>query len=102
MHQFDYKDTPKQLLTPSIVSQIAALHEYKGKQELYISAKADTLSALLEIAKIQSTKASNSIEGIYTSDERLHALVVEKAEPRSRSEEEIVGYREVLTTIHEN
>lgn len=45
MHQFDYKDTPKQLLTPSIVSQIAALHEYKGKQELYISAKADTLSA---------------------------------------------------------
>lgn len=102
MHQFDYQETPKKLLTPSIVGQIAALHEYKGKQDLYISAKADTLSALLEIAKIQSTKASNSIEGIYTSDERLHALVVEKAEPRSRSEEEIAGYREVLTTIHEN
>ena len=102
MHQFDYKDTPKSLLTPSIVSQIAALHEYKGKQELYISAKADTLSALLEIAKIQSTKASNRIEGIYTSDDRLQALVVEKAEPRNRSEEEIAGYREVLTTIHEN
>lgn len=78
MHQFDYKDTPKKLLTPSIVSQIAALHEYKGKQDLYISVQVDTLSALLEIAKIQSTKASNSIEGIYTSDERLHALVVEK------------------------
>lgn len=102
MHQFNYKDTPKNLLTPSIVCQIAALHEYKGKQDLYISAKADILSVLLEIAKIQSTKASNSIEGIYTSDERLHALVVEKAEPRSRSEEEIAGYREVLTTIHEN
>ena len=102
MHQFDYKDTPKKLLTPSIVSQIAALHEYKGKQDLYISVQVDTLSALLEIAKIQSTKASNSIEGIYTSDERLHALVVEKTEPRNRSEEEIAGYREVLTTIHEN
>lgn len=102
MHQFDYKETPKNLLTPSIVSQLTVLHEYKGKQDLYISAKADTLSALLEIAKIQSTKASNSIEGIYTSDERLHALVVEKAEPRSRSEEEIAGYREVLTTIHES
>ena len=102
MHQFDYKNTPEQLLTPSIVRQLAILHEYKGKQDLYVSAKADTLSALLNIAKIQSTRSSNRIEGIYTSDERIHALVMEKAEPRSRSEEEIAGYREVLTTIHEN
>lgn len=102
MHQFDYKTTPEKLLTPSIVNQLSLLHEFRGKQELYISAKSDTLSALLDIAKIQSTKASNRIEGIYTSDERLHALVMEKAEPRSRSEEEIAGYREVLATIHEN
>lgn len=102
MHQFDYKTDPEKLLTPSVVNQLALLHEFRGKQELYISAKSDTLSALLDIAKIQSTKASNRIEGIYTSDERLHALVMEKAEPRSRSEEEIAGYREVLTTIHEN
>lgn len=102
MHQFDYKHAPEKLLTPNIVNQLSMLHEFRGKQELYISAKSDTLSALLDIAKIQSTKASNSIEGIYTSDERLHALVVEKAEPRSRSEEEIAGYREVLATIHEN
>ena len=90
------------MLTPSIVRQLAILHEYKGKQDLYVSAKSDTLSALLNIAKIQSTRSSNSIEGIYTSDERIHALVMEKAEPRTRSEEEIAGYREVLTTIHEN
>ncbi len=102
MHQFDYKNTPKLLLTPAIVRQLAILHEYKGKQELYVSAKSDTLSALLNIAKIQSTRSSNSIEGIYTSDERIHALVMEKAEPRTRSEEEIAGYREVLTTIHES
>lgn len=102
MHQFDYNTTAEKLLTPSIVKQLSILHEFKGKQELYISAKKDTLSALLDIAKIQSTKASNRIEGIYTSDERLHALIMEKAEPRSRSEEEIAGYREVLATIHEN
>lgn len=102
MHQFDYNTAPEKLLTPSIVNQLSLLHEFRGKQELYISAKSDTLSALLDIAKIQSTKASNRIEGIYTSDERLHALVMEKAEPRSRSEEEIAGYREVLATIHEN
>ena len=60
------------------------------------------LTALLDIAKIQSTKASNKIEGIYTSDERLEALVMEKAEPRNRSEEEIAGYREVLATVHDS
>lgn len=102
MHIFDYKKLPEKLLTPAIVNQLSMLHEFRGKQDLYISAKSDTLSALLDIAKIQSTKSSNGIEGIFTSDDRLQALVMEKADPRSRSEEEIAGYREVLTTIHEN
>ena len=102
MHTFNYKSEPEKLLTPTIVNQLSILHEFRGKQDLFISAKSDTLSALLGIAKIQSTKSSNSIEGIYTSDDRLHALVMDKAEPRSRSEEEIAGYREVLSTIHEN
>ena len=102
MHTFDYKETPKQLLTPDIVNMLTALHEYRGRQELYSAAEADVLTALLDIAKIQSTGASNKIEGIYTSDERLEALVMKKAEPRNRSEEEIAGYREVLATIHDN
>lgn len=102
MHVYEYTETPKLLLTPEIVSMVASIHESKGKQELYVEAKADVLTALLELAKIQSTKASNRIEGIYTSDERLEALVNMKAEPRNRSEEEIAGYREVLATIHES
>ena len=102
MHTFDYKETPKQLLTPDIVNMLSSLHEFRGKQELYIEAESDVLTALLDIAKIQSTKASNKIEGIYTSDERLEALVMEKAEPRNRSEEEIAGYREVLATVHDS
>lgn len=102
MHIFDYKETPRRLLTPEIVNMITALHEFKGRQDLYIEAKADVLSALLDIAKIQSTKASNRIEGIYTSDERLEALVMQKSEPRNRSEEEIAGYREALAAIHES
>jgi Fic family protein len=81
---------------------VSAIHEYKGKQELFIEAKADVLEAMLEIAIIQSTGASNRIEGIYTSDERLDALVKLKAEPRNRSEREIAGYREVLRLIHES
>ena len=102
MHTFDYKETPKRLLTPDIVNLLSSLHEFRGKQELYIEAESDVLTALLDIAKIQSTKASNKIEGIYTSDERLEALVMEKVEPRNRSEEEIAGYREVLTTVHDS
>ena len=102
MHTFDYKETPKQLLTPDIVNMLSSLHEFRGKQELYIEAKSDVLTALLDIAKIQSTKASNKIEGIYTSDERLEALVMDKVEPRNRSEEEIAGYREVLATVHDS
>lgn len=102
MHTFDYKESPKNLLTPEIVNMLSSLHEFRGKQELYIEAESDILTSLLNIAKIQSTKASNKIEGIYTSDERLEALVMEKAEPQNRSEEEIAGYREVLATVHDS
>ena len=90
------------MLTPEIVALLTQIHEYKGEQTLFIEAKADTLQQLVEIAKIQSTEASNKIEGIYTSDERLKILVSNKTMPRTRSEQEIAGYRDVLATIHES
>jgi Fic family protein len=102
MRTFDYDKNPRILLTPEIVAMIASIHEYKGRQDLFVEANADDLNLLLEIAKIQSTGASNRIEGIHTSDKRLEELVKEKAEPRNRSEEEIAGYREVLALIHDN
>ena len=102
MHEFDYKETPRKLLTPEVVNMLTRLHELKGKQDLFIEAEPDVLSSLLEIAKVQSTKASNKIEGIWTSDERLVAIVKDMSQPRNRSEEEISGYRDVLSTIHES
>ena len=102
MHSFDYREKPEKLLVPEIVNQLVKLHELKGRQELFLEAKPDVLTPLLEIARIQSTKSSNKIEGIWTSDERLEAIVKEKAQPRNRSEEEISGYRDVLSTIHES
>ena len=81
---------------------LTQIHEFKGEQTLFIEAKADTLSQLVDIAKIQSIEASNKIEGIYTSDERLKALVKDSTRPRTRNEREIAGYRDVLNTIHEN
>ncbi len=102
MRTFDYATIPDELMNYELMNLVSAIHEYKGKQELFIEAKPDILEAMLEIAKIQSTGASNRIEGIFTSDERLDALVRSKAEPRNRSEREIAGYREVLSLIHES
>ena len=102
MRNYDYKNKWKKLLTPEVVSLLTQIHEYKGEQTLFIEAKADTLTQLVEIAKIQSTEASNKIEGIYTSDERLKSLVSNKTTPRTRNEQEIAGYRDVLSTIHES
>jgi len=90
------------LFTVEVVNLIAAIHENKGKQDLFIEAKPDILASLLDIAKIQSTEASNKIEGIVTTEVRLKEIVQQKATPRSRNEKEIAGYRDVLTTIHEN
>ena len=102
MKIFDYINTPKALLTPDIVAMLTSIHEHKGKQELYIEAHADTLNTLMEAAKVQSTGASNRIEGIHTTDKRLEELVREKSAPRNRSEQEIAGYSDVLATIHES
>lgn len=102
MRTFDYIKEPEKLLTPEIVQMIGKIHEHKGKQELFLEANIDELKTLLEVALIQSTGASNRIEGIYTTDKRLEELVSQKAEPRNRSEQEISGYREVLSTIHES
>ena len=102
MRNFDYITNPAKLLTPEIVQMVGSIHEHKGKQELFLEANIDELKTLLEVTLIQSTGASNRIEGIFTSDKRLEELVSQKAEPRNRSEQEIAGYREVLATIHES
>lgn len=102
MRVFNFKSEYSKLLTPEVVTYLTQIHEYKGQQNRFIEAKADALSNLLEVAKIQSTEASNRIEGIITTDDRLKKIVREKTMPQTRSEKEIAGYRDVLATIHEN
>ena len=102
MRSFHFKSVYNKLLTPEVVVYLTQIHEYKGQQNLFIEAKADALSNLLEVAKIQSTEASNRIEGIITTNDRLKKIVREKTMPHTRSEKEIAGYRDVLATIHES
>ena len=102
MRPFDYTEKWEKLLTPEIVGYLTTIHEYRGEQRLIAERHADVLESLVEVAKIQSTESSNKIEGIYTSDERLKKIVLDKTMPKTRNEREIAGYRDVLNTIHEN
>lgn len=99
MRLFDYKKEPEKLLTPEIVQMVSSIHEHKGRQELFLEANIDELKTLLEVALIQSTGASNRIEGIYTTDKRLEELVSQKAEPRNRSEQEIVLWSSIFVAL---
>ena len=102
MRIYDLRVESEKLLTPNLVNIISLIHEYKGKQTLYIESQKDVLTSLLSIAKIQSAEYSNKIEGIKTTDERIREIINDKVEPKSRNEEEIAGYRDVLELIHEN
>ena len=102
MHIFDYKQLADKMWDSEVLYYTAKIHEYKGRQELFIRQKPVELDRLVEIARIQSTEASNKIEGIVTTSSRLKLLVNEKTMPRNRDESEIMGYRDVLNTIHDN
>ena len=81
-------------------SVMRALGEYRGKQRLYERQRPELLEALLTVAKIESTDASNRLEGITAPEARLEALVRRHDAPRNRSEQEIAGYRDALELIH--
>ena len=102
MRNFDYEKLAQCTWDNEILSYVAKIHEYKGKQELYLRQKPVELKRLVEIARIQSTEASNRIEGIVTTNARLKQLVEDKTTPRNRDEKEIFGYRNVLNLVHEN
>ncbi len=102
MRLFDYAELKTKHWDNEILGLVAQIHEHKGRQELYLQQKPEELERLVEIAKVQSTEASNEIEGIRTTNTRLKQLCADKTTPRNRDEKEIMGYRDVLNTIHEN
>ena len=102
MRSFNYSIIREQKWDSEILSLIAAIYKEAGKQELFVKQRPEELNKLVEIAKIQSTEASNAIEGIVTTSTRIRELVNEKTTPRNRDEQEIAGYRDVLNIIHEN
>ena len=102
MRSFNYSAFKEQKWDSDILGLIAAIYKEAGKQEQYLKQRPQEMEKLVEIAKIQSTEASNAIEGIVTTSTRIKQLVEEKTTPRNRDEQEIAGYRDVLNVIHES
>lgn len=102
MRVFNYSAIKDQKWDSEMLGLIAAIYKEAGKQELYLKQRPEELENLVSIAKIQSTEASNAIEGIVTTSTRIKQLVEEKTTPKNRDEQEIAGYRDVLNIIHES
>lgn len=102
MRSFNYSEIKNKTWDGEVLGLIAAIYKEAGKQEMFLKQRPAELEKLVEIAKVQSTEASNAIEGIVTTATRIRQLVEEKTTPRNRNEQEIAGYRDVLSTIHES
>ncbi|MCL2521573.1 MAG: Fic family protein [Erysipelotrichales bacterium] len=102
MKIFNYEKYKEIKLDSEAISLITKIYEKKGEQGNYLEKEPEILSTLVEVARVQSTEASNKIEGIVTTAERITALLKRKSKPLNRDEEEIAGYRDVLNTIHNN
>ena len=84
MRDFNYSKLREQKWDSNVVGLIAAIYKYAGKQELYLKQRPDELEKLVEIAKIQSTEASNAIEGIITSSSLSKKRQLLKTEMKKR------------------
>ena len=102
MRHFDYTILENKTWDNEVINYLSRIHEYKGKQSVYLQQRPLELERLVEIAKVQSTEASNSIEGIRTTETRLRQLMNERTTPRNRDEKEIAGYRDALNIIHDS
>lgn len=83
------------------LATLRALGEYRGKQRLYVAQSPEVLIDLRQVAVVESTESSNRLEGVVVAASRLKSLVLKNAAPRSRSEQEVAGYRDALALIHE-
>lgn len=84
------------------LATLRALGEYRGKQQLFVAQSPEVLSDLRQVAVVESTESSNRLEGVVVAAHRLKSLVLKNATPQSRSEQEVAGYRDALSLIHES
>ena len=102
MKHFDYSFIKREYFPTSITNYIAIIERNRGKIFISEESYPELFSELEKIARVDSVKGSNAIEGIVTTDERIKSIVSGKSTPSNHTEKEIAGYRDALNLIHEH
>jgi Fic family protein len=100
MRKFDYSFLNNGLLPANLVNITGGIYSLKNDAALRKSKNIKVFTELEKIAKVQSVKSSNAIEGIVTSDKRIDEIVNQSSAPLNHNESEIAGYRDALNKIH--
>ena len=100
MHKFDYSFLDNGLLPASLINLTASISSLKTMAGVRKGDHIKIFTELEAIAKVQSVKSSNAIEGIVTSDSRVAEIVNQNSAPLNHNEMEIAGYRDALSAIH--
>lgn len=101
MRRFDYSFLSKELLPPDLMNVTNAISELKAMAAVRKESYENVFVKLESVAKVQSVKGSNAIEGIITTDKRIEQIVNQNSAPLNHSEMEIAGYRDALNLIHQ-
>jgi len=102
MRSFEYNYFLETPISHQFLTAIRTIGEFKGRQMLYAEQSPEVLETLRRVAMVQSAESSNRIEGVTVAPGRIDALVLKKTPPMDRSEQEVAGYRAVLTSNHAN
>jgi Fic family protein len=100
MRYFDYSFLEHGMLPAGLVSVVGAISELRERENTLKATYPDVFTRLESIAKVQSVKGSNEIEGIVTSEQRISEIVNQNSVPLNRNEAEIAGYRDALALVH--
>ena len=100
MHKFDYSFLDEGVLPAELVNLTSTISALNAISEERRDKNITVYTELEKIARIQSVKGSNAIEGIVTTDARIKEIVEGNSAPLNHTEMEIAGYRNALDEIH--
>ena len=92
------------VITPELLRLIAEIDEFKGRWQALGNLAPERLSALRRIATIESVGSSTRIEGVKLRDDEIEKLLsgLDVSSFRSRDEQEVAGYAELMELIFES
>lgn len=100
MRRFDYSFLDNGLLPANLVNITGGIYSLRTAAGMRKAEYAQVFTELEAVAKVQSVKSSNAIEGIVTSDQRIAEIVNRNSAPLNHNEAEIAGYRDALNIVH--